>query len=179
MAEAIPHATLTGRADSAARAAADRAGVSVVELHEPADMERITDLILRVWRSGADTASVSPDLLRALAVETEVQSRGVGYALKLHQRAWALHEDVRTITWTSDPLIRRNAWFNLNKLGASVVEYLPEFYGAMRDGINAGDLTDRCLVRWDLLGEGAMAALDSGFAATSMTRDGCYVLTRA
>ncbi|MGM1060267.1 GNAT family N-acetyltransferase [Saccharothrix sp. Mg75] len=76
--------------------------------------------------------------------------RGVGYALKLHQRAWAAARGVAAITWTFDPLVSRNAHFNLTKLGAEVVEYLPDFYGSMRDGINADDESDRVLVRWDV-----------------------------
>lgn len=83
-------------------------------------------------------------------VEPGLPTRGVGYAVKLHQRAWALEHGVRTISWTFDPLISRNAYFNLVKLGATAVEYLPDFYGGMHDGINSGDETDRLLVRWDL-----------------------------
>lgn len=75
---------------------------------------------------------------------------GVGLALKLHQRAWALEHGVSTVTWTFDPLVRRNAWFNLGRLGATLVQYLPSFYGPMGDGINAGDDTDRVLVAWEL-----------------------------
>ena len=52
--------------------------------------------------------------------------------------------------WTFDPLIVRNARFNLHKLGARFAEYLPQFYGEMRDGINAGQGSDRVLIRWDL-----------------------------
>lgn len=80
----------------------------------------------------------------------EVQGRGIGRALKLHQRAWAAERDIASITWTFDPLVRRNAWFNLNVLGAVGVEYLVDFYGPMHDGINAGQPTDRLFCRWDL-----------------------------
>ena len=52
--------------------------------------------------------------------------------------------------WTFDPLVRRNAWFNLSVLGASVREYLPSFYGTMSDAINTGDRSDRLLVVWDV-----------------------------
>jgi predicted GNAT superfamily acetyltransferase len=79
-----------------------------------------------------------------------VQGRGVGLALKLHQRAWALDRGITAITWTFDPLVRRNAWFNLAKLGAVGVEYLVDFYGAIADGLNRGDSSDRLLTRWDL-----------------------------
>lgn len=76
--------------------------------------------------------------------------RSVGYALKLHQRAWALRRGVDAIAWTFDPLVARNAWFNLGKLGATAAEYLPDFYGGMHDHVNGGDDTDRLLVHWDL-----------------------------
>jgi predicted GNAT superfamily acetyltransferase len=76
--------------------------------------------------------------------------RSVGFALKVHQRAWCLRRDVRVIAWTYDPLIRRNAYFNLVKLGARPVEYLRNFYGVMDDVINGGTETDRMLVHWDL-----------------------------
>ncbi|OKJ75317.1 GNAT family N-acetyltransferase [Streptomyces sp. CB02460] len=76
--------------------------------------------------------------------------RGVGLALKLHQREWALARGIKRITWTYDPLIRRNAYFNLVKLGARPEEYLQSFYGAMDDAINGGDESDRVLTAWDL-----------------------------
>ena len=77
--------------------------------------------------------------------------RSVGFALKVHQRSWALRHDARVIAWTYDPLIRRNAYFNLAKLGARPTEYLRNFYGTMDDAINGGTETDRMLVRWELL----------------------------
>ncbi|MFF0739806.1 GNAT family N-acetyltransferase [Streptomyces sp. NPDC004111] len=76
--------------------------------------------------------------------------RGTGLALKLHQRQWALDRGLKRITWTYDPLIRRNAHFNLTKLGARPEEYLQSFYGAMDDAINGGDESDRVLAVWDL-----------------------------
>lgn len=91
-------------------------------------------------------------------VRAQAQGRGVGVALKQHQRAWALARDLPVITWTFDPLVRRNAFLNLVKLGAEIVEYLPDFYGPMADAINAGDESDRCLVSWPLTGERAVAA---------------------
>jgi len=92
------------------------------------------------------------------AIAPEHQGLGIGYAVKQHQRAWALERDVDTITWTFDPLVRRNAYFNLHKLGASLTAYLPDFYGAMTDGVNAGDLSDRLSVCWLLSSPQAVAA---------------------
>lgn len=85
-----------------------------------------------------------------VGVATSAQRRNVGFSLKLHQRFWALERDLSTIAWTFDPLIRRNAHFNLAKLAGSAVTYLPDFYGRMRDGINLGQDSDRILVHWDL-----------------------------
>ncbi|MEV8378096.1 GNAT family N-acetyltransferase [Kribbella sp. NPDC056861] len=83
-------------------------------------------------------------------VSSAAQGRSVGFALKLHQRAWALERGVTAISWTFDPLIRRNAYFNVTKLAAVPTEYLTNFYGLMQDGINTGDDSDRLLVRWQL-----------------------------
>jgi predicted GNAT superfamily acetyltransferase len=91
-------------------------------------------------------------------VARRAQGRHVGLALKQHQRAWALERGIGEITWSFDPLVRRNAWFNLVRLRAVAVGYHPDFYGPMEDGINAGDESDRCLVRWDLKAAEVVAA---------------------
>lgn len=78
------------------------------------------------------------------------QATGIGYALKLHQRAWAITRGISSITWTFDPLVRRNAYLNINKFRAQPREYLSNFYGEMHDSINQGDASDRLLVEWDL-----------------------------
>lgn len=87
------------------------------------------------------------------------RSSGVGYALKLFQRAVCLEQGVRDMRWTFDPLIRRNAHFNLVKLGAEVVKFLPDFYGQLGDAITGGDRSDRFEVRWRLDSERVRAAL--------------------
>lgn len=73
---------------------------------------------------------------------------GVGFQLKQHQFAWAQEKELGGITWTFDPLVRRNCVFNFQKLGAIAVEYLPNFYGTMTDAINAGDDSDRLFTYW-------------------------------
>jgi predicted GNAT superfamily acetyltransferase len=97
-------------------------------------------------------------------VSGAARGRSVGYALKLHQRAWSLRRGVSDIHWTFDPLIRRNAYFNLVKLGARPEEYLSNFYGGVHDAINGGDDTDRLLTRWQLAGEPVRAACAGDFA---------------
>jgi predicted GNAT superfamily acetyltransferase len=82
------------------------------------------------------------------AVVPAARGMGVGYALKTHQRSWAIEHGLTAVTWTFDPLVRRNAWFNISKLGAGIAEYLVDFYGPMDDGINDGDASDRLLAVW-------------------------------
>lgn len=84
------------------------------------------------------------------AVGTEAAGQGVGAALKLAQRAWALDGGATNMLWTFDPLVRRNAHFNINRLGARVSSYAPDFYPPMHDAINQADLTDRLVADWDL-----------------------------
>lgn len=84
-------------------------------------------------------------------VVPELIGHRIGLALKLHQREWALARGITAIEWTYDPLVARNAYFNIVKLGARPVEYLANFYGPMDDAINGVDESDRILVRWDLV----------------------------
>ena len=93
-----------------------------------------------------------------LGVLPDREARGLGFELKQHQRRWCLARGVNVMEWTADPLVRRNAYFNLAKLGAEAPEYLVNFYGEMRDGINAGEESDRLLIRWHLDSSRAEAA---------------------
>ena len=83
---------------------------------------------------------------------------GAGYELKQHQFNWAVRQGLAGITWSFDPLVRRNCVFNFEKLGATAIEYLPNFYGTMTDEINAGDDSDRLFVYWDLAGSSSPEA---------------------
>lgn len=85
-----------------------------------------------------------------VAALPDARHRGVGYALKLAQRADALGRGITVMRWTFDPMIARNAWFNLGKLGAVADRFYPDFYGRMTDAINAGERSDRLLIRWDM-----------------------------
>ena len=104
---------------------------------------------------GASVAFFGPPDERTMhshitGVLPEYQSQGLGRVLKHHQREWAFARGVGHVTWTYDPLIARNAHFNLRVLGAHFTEYFVNRYGAMDDGINRGDETDRILVTWSL-----------------------------
>ncbi len=106
---------------------------------------------------------VSAELHSHIAgVSARMRGRNVGFALKVHQRAWALQRGVREISWTFDPLSRRNAYFNIGKLAADPAEYLSNFYGQMHDAINGSDDSDRLLVTWRLASPEVAAACSGG-----------------
>lgn len=97
----------------------------------------------------------------------DARHRGLGRSLKLHQRAWALSLGLDQITWTFDPLVARNAHFNLAKLRARGTAYLVDFYGAMADGLNEGQGSDRLLMSWSLASDEVVAACAGLPSATS------------
>lgn len=94
------------------------------------------------------------------AVVPGQQTAGIGFALKLWQRFVCLSNSIEEIRWTYDPMIARNAYFNLAKLGAEVRAFFPDFYADMNDKINAGDHADRFEVSWQLTSPRVAAALD-------------------
>jgi predicted GNAT superfamily acetyltransferase len=85
-----------------------------------------------------------------LAAIPDRRHKGVGFALKLAQKAQCLEQGIRVVRWTFDPLVSRNAHLNLTKLGASADRFLPNEYGEMTDALNRGDRSDRLMVRWEL-----------------------------
>jgi predicted GNAT superfamily acetyltransferase len=82
------------------------------------------------------------------AVLPEFRDKGVGYALKIDQWNWAKKQNYSHLSWTFDPLVRRNAKLNIVKLGVDISAYHPNFYGEMPDALNAGDESDRLIVSW-------------------------------
>lgn len=99
------------------------------------------------------------------------RSQGLGRLLKQHQRAWAFARDVGHITWTFDPLVARNAHFNLVVLGARITEYLVDQYGAMNDGVNRGDESDRLMASWALAAPAAAPREEHVITAVAVPHD--------
>jgi predicted GNAT superfamily acetyltransferase len=169
-----------------AHRAAAAAGVSLRELVDLEDAERIQKVLVATW---GEEQVVPKEMLRALAESGNVpygafdgdemigyvlgwtgvdvrdglhvhshmlaalpdrRHRGVGYALKLAQRAQALDQGIDVVRWTFDPLVARNAYFNLHKLGVVIDRFERSFYGEMGDAVNRGDRSDRFVVRWDV-----------------------------
>ncbi|MGE5489558.1 MAG: GNAT family N-acetyltransferase [bacterium] len=98
-----------------------------------------------------------------LAVQPGYRNRGIGRALKLEQRRKALADGLDLMEWTFDPLELKNAYFNIERLGAVVRRYLPDAYGT-RETPRGPLPSDRCVAEWHLRSARAEAAA-SGRAA--------------
>jgi predicted GNAT superfamily acetyltransferase len=85
-----------------------------------------------------------------LAVLPEYQNHGVGRSLKLAQREEALSRGIDHIEWTFDPMQTLNAYFNIEKLGAVIRRYIPDFYGSSSSPLHAALPTDRVVAEWNL-----------------------------
>lgn len=86
-----------------------------------------------------------------LAVDAAARDAGIGRRLKRYQRDQLVAAGIGRMYWTFDPLVARNAHLNLQRLGAEVVEYVPDMYGT--DTMSRTDAeigTDRFVVAWDL-----------------------------
>ena len=94
------------------------------------------------------------------AVRASFQGSGIGARLKWAQRERALGLGVRTIKWTFEPVKSRNAFFNLEKLGAVVTDYEENFYGvdySTAPGAKIGLASDRLFAEWQLESEKVIA----------------------
>ncbi|HEU4564983.1 MAG TPA: GNAT family N-acetyltransferase [Gemmatimonadaceae bacterium] len=84
-----------------------------------------------------------------LAVRPEARDLGIGRRLKAYQREHCRRVGAEVIYWTYDPLVARNAFLNLERLGARVVEYVPDMYGPETDSpLHRGIGSDRFVVAW-------------------------------
>ena len=83
-----------------------------------------------------------------MGIHPDQRDAGVGFALKRAQWQMVRHQGLDHITWTYDPLLSRNAYLNIAKLGAVCNTYRRSEYGDMRDGLNAGLPSDRFLMDW-------------------------------
>jgi predicted GNAT superfamily acetyltransferase len=179
------------------RRAADDAGVRIVEVLEPSEIDELRATMRAIW---GDEVVPPRNVLRGLAlgggcllvavagdepvgfalgwlgwtagvhlhshqvgVVGTHRGTGVGLALKLAQRALALDHGIEEMRWTFDPVLRRNARFNMVRLGCQVVAFHPHCYGDRVDAFNTADVTDRVEVSWRLdrpVGGGEVVPLD-------------------
>jgi predicted GNAT superfamily acetyltransferase len=78
----------------------------------------------------------------------EYRDRGLGKRLKLMQREDALERRIQLVEWTFDPLELKNAFFNIERLGAVVRRFVPNQYGTTSSHLHGGLPTDRCIAEW-------------------------------
>jgi len=83
-----------------------------------------------------------------MGIHPDHRDSGIGFALKRAQWQMVRHQGLDHITWTYDPLLSRNAYLNIAKLGAVCNTYRRSEYGEMRDELNAGLPSDRFQVDW-------------------------------
>lgn len=108
--------------------AATRAGVRIQLAEDRPTLEPVSRFLAGVWRSPESQPPIASEVLRA----------------------WALERGATSMVWTFDPLVSRNAHFDLAKLGASATEYAVDFYGQIDDGVNGHDESDRLTAVWPL-----------------------------
>jgi len=95
-----------------------------------------------------------------LGVLPEYRNTGVGRTLKLTQRDDAMSRGIDLIEWTFDPLELKNAFFNMERLGAIVRRYVPNQYGTTSSPLHGGLPTDRCIAEWWISSPRVKAILD-------------------
>ncbi len=95
-----------------------------------------------------------------LGVAPEYRNAGLGRLLKMRQREDALSRPVDLVEWTFDPLEIKNAWFNVERLGAIVRRYVRNQYGTTSSHLHGGMPTDRCTAEWWIASARVKAMLD-------------------
>jgi predicted GNAT superfamily acetyltransferase len=95
-----------------------------------------------------------------LGVAPEYRNHGIGRILKLRQREDALARPVDLIEWTFDPLEIKNAYFNIERLGAIVRRYVRNQYGTTSSHLHGGLPTDRCTAEWWINSERVKAIVE-------------------
>ncbi|HUQ95361.1 MAG TPA: GNAT family N-acetyltransferase [Bryobacteraceae bacterium] len=95
-----------------------------------------------------------------LGTHRDYRDQGLGRKLKLMQRDEALSRGIKVIEWTFDPLETKNAYFNLQRLGATIRRFVPNQYGMTSSHLHGGLPTDRCIAEWRLDSPRVRAAVE-------------------
>jgi predicted GNAT superfamily acetyltransferase len=97
-----------------------------------------------------------------LAVRRDQRNSGLGRRLKLLQREDALSRGIELIEWTFDPLEIKNAYLNIEKLGAITRRYNINQYGITSSPLQGGLPSDRLIAEWWLKSKRVETLLSSG-----------------
>ena len=83
-----------------------------------------------------------------LAVREQYRNGGLGRRMKLYQREDALARGFELMEWTFDPLEIKNAYLNIEKLGAIARRYSVNQYGMTSSPLQGGLPSDRLVAEW-------------------------------
>jgi predicted GNAT superfamily acetyltransferase len=97
-----------------------------------------------------------------LAVRPKYRNAGLGRRIKLFQREDALSKGIELIEWTFDPLEIKNAYLNIEKLGAITRRYTINQYGNVSSPLQGGLPTDRLTAEWWLRSKRVETLLTTG-----------------
>ncbi len=97
-----------------------------------------------------------------LAVREQYRNAGVGRRLKLYQREDALARGIELMEWTFDPLEIKNAYLNIEKLGAIVRRYSVNQYGVTSSPLQGGLPSDRLIAEWWMKSRRVRSVLENG-----------------
>ncbi len=97
-----------------------------------------------------------------LAVRQEYRNSGLGRRLKLLQREDAMSRGIDLIEWTFDPLEIKNAYLNIEKLGAIARRYNVNQYGITSSPLQGGLPSDRLIAEWWLKSKRVETLLATG-----------------
>jgi predicted GNAT superfamily acetyltransferase len=97
-----------------------------------------------------------------LAVRKDHRNGGLGRRLKLMQREDALARGIELIEWTFDPLEIKNAYLNIERLGAIARRYNINQYGITSSPLQGGLPSDRLIAEWWLKSKRVETLLNTG-----------------
>ncbi|MDZ7640125.1 MAG: acetyltransferase [Bryobacterales bacterium] len=128
------------------------------------DGQRMVAFLLAVPGIRRDEAGVALHYLHShmLGVLPAYRDLGLGRKMKLRQREDAIARGIDLVEWTFDPLEARNAFFNIERLGAIVRRYVENQYGRTSSALHGGLPTDRLIAEWWLSSERVVAILAGG-----------------
>ncbi len=97
-----------------------------------------------------------------LAVRASYRNAGLGRRMKFFQREEALNRGFELIEWTFDPLEIKNAYLNIERLGAIARRYNVNQYGITSSPLQGGLPTDRLIAEWWLKSRRVQQLLENG-----------------
>ncbi len=113
-----------------------------------------------------------------LAVRKDYRNVGLGRRLKLMQREDALARGIELIEWTFDPLEIKNAYLNIEKLGAIARRYNINQYGITSSPLQGGLPSDRLIAEWWLKSKRVETLLATGKNPAVVTESSIVVPTQ-